>query len=566
MKGLVAWLLLIITYVVAQQPGSYEATRTALIPSSPPQPTPTSGFRIDPKKLSKEVHGFFRAYGWLKHNQTIQDSEMPRAIRKIQRAIRHPETGVYDAGLNAVMSRPRCGTEQPYNATAANDGSDLHKRYVLWGPKWNHSPVTYRFINYTADLDVASQRTVISQAFAKWSTLTALQIVPAASNAAGADINIMFRAMGSSETAYAITNMRADGVELSSGLISITFNDDFPWNDDRLFNFTAVHEIGHALGLSHSTVEDAVMFAYYFEGLLRPLHPDDKAAIHKVYGWNTPRFTRIDSNSALKSVIQVSSSTDTTTNINGIYQLRTNGQILYYTPGRSWTTLSTATTNTAQITGANGILYQRRSDGSIYRFTSSSSTWQLIGAPSDSVLDIVAASTEIYARRRDGVIARWGGTQQSWTTIPGPTSPLPSQIAVTDSKTLWILLSNGDLVRSLWPYTSEGWQLVDINPDNIQIAVGGDEFYKLQRDGAVVWLDMKNYFWSIIEDNGSVEVFAVGGFAYSRHDDGSLWRYTGVPMVWELLDEEREAVGVVGDREGNVYQVVQGGEIWRLVS
>ena len=100
--------------------------------------------------------------------------------------------------------------------------------------------------------------------------------------------------------------MIADGLALSSGLINITFNDDYNWSDDRLFNFTAVHEIGHALGLSHSKVEDAVMFAYYV-GFIRPIHPDDAAAIHIAYGWKEPKWTRIDGNKATKDLIQVTS-------------------------------------------------------------------------------------------------------------------------------------------------------------------------------------------------------------------------------------------------------------------
>lgn len=158
----ITWLICLVSSVTSQHSGNYEATRTALIPSARPTPTPPSdSFRIDPKKVSKEVHNFFRAYGWLRHNQTISDSDIPRAIKKIQKAIRHPETGVYDSKLNTLMSRPRCGTEQAYNETAANEGLDVHKRYVLWGPKWDHSPVTYRFHNYTADLDVGSQRSIV---------------------------------------------------------------------------------------------------------------------------------------------------------------------------------------------------------------------------------------------------------------------------------------------------------------------------------------------------------------------------------------------------------------------
>lgn len=403
--------------------------------------------------------------------------------------------------------------------------------------------------------------TTSSNAFAKWNQYLPINIVPAGSDVSRPDIHVRFMNLGPNEPRYGFTNMIADGLTLSSGLINITFNDNYDWNDDRLFDYTALHEVGHALGLSHSKVEDSVMWPY-FEGIIRPLHPDDKAAVHSLYGWKDPRWSRIDMNSQTNFIAQVSSTTDTPSNYDGLYQLRSNGQVLFYTSSGTWTTIDSGK-NTVQITGSGGKIYQRRADGSIYRYTGSGSNWQNIGNPSDNVIDIVAAADQVYQRRKDGWIARYSGSGTTWTSIEEPRST--KQIAITDSKTLWNLLTNGDLVRSEWPY-NRGWTLVDINELNTQIATGGDEFYKLQADGLVVWLDLKAYQWLEIEQADSVAIYAAGTYLYSRHSDGSIWRYTGTPGVWEELDSAWNTVSVIGDRRGSVWEMKGNGDVLRLVS
>jgi len=44
-----------------------------------------------------------------------------------------------------------------------------------------------------------------------------------------------------------------------------------------------LHELGHVLGLGHSEVTEAVMFASY-QGLRHALHPDDECGIQELYG------------------------------------------------------------------------------------------------------------------------------------------------------------------------------------------------------------------------------------------------------------------------------------------
>lgn len=162
MKLICAVLLAIALPSVLSQAADAPTTtsRYEQIPSATPTLDPS--WRHNRTRQTKHVHDFFRLFGWLRTNETIQDRDIPAAIRKIQKILRAPETGVYDERMEAVMSRPRCDTMQPYNATdAKNRGSKKRKRYVLWGPKWLHPTVTYRFVNYTAEVAQDRQRSVL---------------------------------------------------------------------------------------------------------------------------------------------------------------------------------------------------------------------------------------------------------------------------------------------------------------------------------------------------------------------------------------------------------------------
>jgi hypothetical protein len=77
----------------------------------------------------------------------------------------------------------------------------------------------------------------------------------------------------------------------------VHFNDDqINWGLLDYFPFTidietvALHEIGHLLGLDHSTVRDSVMWPDYPQTERRMLHADDVAALNALYGLSPGRL------------------------------------------------------------------------------------------------------------------------------------------------------------------------------------------------------------------------------------------------------------------------------------
>ena len=92
----------------------------------------------------------------------------------------------------------------------------------------------------------------------------------------------------------------------------VVFNANQPWqvNADYDLQTVAEHEIGHALGLDHTTDSSAVMYPYY-TGLNQNLAADDKAGIQSVYG---PR--RADMFDAAASNQTTATASDITPRIN----------------------------------------------------------------------------------------------------------------------------------------------------------------------------------------------------------------------------------------------------------
>jgi len=65
----------------------------------------------------------------------------------------------------------------------------------------------------------------------------------------------------------------------------IVFNSNIAWNINANYDLetVALHELGHALGMGHSAISTAVMYAYY-NNIKQSLTSDDIAGIQSIYG------------------------------------------------------------------------------------------------------------------------------------------------------------------------------------------------------------------------------------------------------------------------------------------
>ncbi|KAK2166169.1 hypothetical protein LSH36_41g12006 [Paralvinella palmiformis] len=245
---------------------------------------------------------FLMRYGYLgEPPKGISHSPAARkeAIKNFQRMVGLKVTGLLDKSTRTKMAAPRCGMPDmvppgsylPPPGVALDPGTNPQNFYVP-GYKWNKTDLTWMVHNFSPDLNTGSQRRAFYNALKYWSDVTPLTFNEVA--ATNADIKIKF-ARGE----------HGDGVgnafDGPGGILAHAFypeNGDTHFDEDELWTqytndgtnleIVAAHELGHALGLGHSNVPNALMAPYY-QGYKEnfQLHQDDIWAIQTLYGGAT---------------------------------------------------------------------------------------------------------------------------------------------------------------------------------------------------------------------------------------------------------------------------------------
>ncbi|XP_078697956.1 interstitial collagenase-like isoform X1 [Branchiostoma floridae x Branchiostoma belcheri] len=211
------------------------------------------------------------------------------AVRSVQKSYGLLATGILNPATLAAIRKPRCGVP------------DVLARYALSGTKWSKNDLTYRLESLTPHLTEKEVREAIANAFRVWSDYTPLTFTSVASGRA--DIIIKFSSGDHQDgspfdgrfdfhsgrglrLAHAFQPPRDSNTYYIDG--DTHFDADELWTlntpeGTNLFQ-VAVHEFGHALGLSHTPVPGTIMFPAYIYKDNPCMHPDDKMAIQSLYG------------------------------------------------------------------------------------------------------------------------------------------------------------------------------------------------------------------------------------------------------------------------------------------
>jgi len=191
-------------------------------------------------------------------------------------------------------------TTNDRSAAPKSKKGDLTTNFVAVGTQWDHRIITYFFQNGTPDIVNDDERQSVRSAFTYWAAQTDLVFLEVCT-AAQADIIVLWAA-GNHGDGNNFDGVSPPGVVLAHGYFppptaagamagDIHFDEDETWtnavrnNDAQPIDLetVAAHEIGHSLGLNHTTVAGSLMLAVY-TGSHRFLGSDDIAGVRSIYG------------------------------------------------------------------------------------------------------------------------------------------------------------------------------------------------------------------------------------------------------------------------------------------
>ncbi|CDQ90071.1 unnamed protein product [Oncorhynchus mykiss] len=288
------------------------------------------------------ANSYLQRFGYMdvQHRSGFQSmASTSKALMRMQRQMGLEETGTLDKSTVAAMKAPRCGVP------------DVRSYQTFQGDlKWDHHDITYRILNYSPDMGASLIDDAFARAFKVWSDVTPLTFTRLFDGIAdimvsfgkadhgdgypfdgkdgllahafppgegiqgdahfdddenwtlgkGAAVKTSF---GNAEGALCHFPFSFGGKQYST-CTTEGRSDNLPWcattadyGRDKKFGFcpseryslflVAAHEFGHALGLDHSNIRNALMYPMYSYVEDFSLHKDDVEGIHYLYGSKT---------------------------------------------------------------------------------------------------------------------------------------------------------------------------------------------------------------------------------------------------------------------------------------
>jgi len=218
------------------------------------------------------------------------DLDLEMMLRLFQKTWRLEVTGGLTVETMALLLAPRCAhvdfplaveDQGPEASSAGPPGVNSQDPITFTGNRWDQ--FNLRYLRLTGTGDISNEWPIIDSALDRWADVSPLSFTRT-EDPAQSHIELDFRRP--SESGYPFDeggdkdgNTLAHAWGPTDGLVE--FDDYEDWGSTSL-SAVATHELGHALGLRHSSVKDATMYAWYDSGQAS-LHEVDVRGIKSLY-------------------------------------------------------------------------------------------------------------------------------------------------------------------------------------------------------------------------------------------------------------------------------------------